>query len=112
MPSSRLGLPLAALILLSVTACETFDPSNPLIGRWTLTAPVFSGLALGSYEFRRSSMTALGMDQPVDYEVRDNNIKVIPQEFGVTLDIEMIDHDTARIKDPITGGLLTLHRQR
>lgn len=116
MLSLRLGLRRLALalpmLLLGIAGCETFDPGNPLIGRWTLTAPVLSGLALGSYEFRRSSMSALGLEQPVDYVVKDDGIQVIPKEFGVTLDIEMIDRDTARIKDPITGGLLTLRRQR
>lgn len=103
---------LAAWLLLLAAACETYDPGNPLIGRWTLTAPIGLGMALGTYEFRRSSMRVLGLDAPVQYSVSGNEVTVIPESFGPTLEIEMIDANTARLKDPLTGGLLTLRRVR
>lgn len=102
----------AALTLFLVGACETYDPGNPLIGRWTLTAPIGMGMSLGTYEFRRSSMRVLGLDQPVNYAVTGNTVTVIPETFGPTLEIEMIDRNTARLRDPLTGGLMTLRRLR
>ncbi|MCW2242854.1 hypothetical protein [Azospirillum canadense] len=103
---------LAAALLLLAAGCETYDPGNPLIGRWTLTAPIGLGMALGTYEFRRSSMRGLGIDEPVQYSVSGNEVTVIPESFGPTLEIEMIDANTARLKDPLTGGLMTLRRVR
>ena len=103
---------IAGLTLLLATGCETYDPGNPLIGRWTLTAPVGMGMALGTYEFRRSSMRGLGLDQPVNYSVAGDTVTVIPESFGPTLEIELIDQNTARLKDPLTGGLMTLRRVR
>jgi len=108
---SRLALALAIAFL--AAACATFDPTNPLVGRWTAVAPLGAGdmgFALGSYEFRRNSMRAFGMEQRVDYSFSGNSIFVVPESFGPTFEIEMIDRDTARLKDPITGGLLTLRR--
>lgn len=103
---------LAAGLALLAAGCETYDPGNPLIGRWTLTAPIGLGMALGTYEFRRSSMRGLGIDVPVQYSVSGNEVTVIPESFGPTLDIQLVDADTARLKDPLTGGLLTLRRVR
>jgi hypothetical protein len=97
---------------LFAAGCETFDPGNPLIGRWTLTTPAGVGFALGTYEFRRSSMEALGLEQQVDYSVSGDTVLVVPQGFGPTLEVEMIDRNTARLNDPITGGLLMLRRIR
>lgn len=114
----------AALALLALAGCETYDPGNPLIGRWTLIAPIGLGtadagvggvgMALGTYEFRRSSMRmrGLGFEQPVSYSVSGNTVTVLPESFGPTLAIELIDADTARLKDPLTGGLMTLRRVR
>lgn len=103
---------LAAGLLLLAAGCESYDPGNPLIGRWTLTAPIGLGMALGTYEFRRSSMRGLGIDTPVQYSVSGNEVTVIPESFGPTLEIEMIDASSARLKDPLTGGLMTLRRVR
>ncbi|WP_448206652.1 hypothetical protein [Azospirillum sp. sgz302134] len=102
----------AGLTLMLAAGCETYDPGNPLIGRWTLTAPIGMGMALGTYEFRRSSMRALGIDMPVSYAVSGNTVTVVPESFGPTLEIDLIDQDTARLRDPLTGGLMTLHRLR
>lgn len=109
-------------MLLALAGCETYDPGNPLIGRWTLIAPIGlgagdvgtggMGMALGTYEFRRSSMRGLGFEQPVNYSVSGSTVTVVPESFGPTLAIELIDSDTARLKDPLTGGLMTLRRVR
>lgn len=103
---------LAGITLLLATGCETYDPGNPLIGRWTLTAPIAAGMALGTYEFRRSSMRTLGVDVPVDYSVSRNTVTVIPESFGPILEIEMVDENLARLRDPLTGGVMTLRRIR
>lgn len=112
MATRQLRTALVAGLALLAAGCETYDPGNPLIGRWTLTAPIGMGMALGTYEFRRSSMRGLGIDEPVQYSVSGNEVTVIPESFGPTLDIEMIDANTARLKDPLTGGLMTLRRVR
>jgi len=103
---------IVGLTLLLASGCETYDPGNPLIGRWALTAPIGMGMALGTYEFRRSSMRVLGIDQPVNYSVAGDRVTVIPESFGPTLEIELIDQNTARLNDPLTGGLMTLRRVR
>lgn len=101
-----------AATLLLLAGCETYDPGNPLIGRWTLTAPVGGGVALGSYEFRRSSMRTLGIDVPVDYSVSGNAVTVVPEGFGPILEVEVVDENLARLRDPLTGGMMTLRRLR
>lgn len=103
---------IVGLISLLIAGCETYDPSNPLIGRWTLTAPIGMGMTLGTYEFRRSSMRALGVDVPVSYSVSGNTVTVIPESFGPTLELDLIDQDTAHLRDPLMGGLITLRRVR
>ncbi|MGQ9368981.1 hypothetical protein [Azospirillum sp. ST 5-10] len=103
----------AAFALIAVAACATYDPGNPLQGRWTLTAPVMgTGFALGSYEFRRDSMEVLGVETGVDYAVAGDRVTVIPETFGPTLEVRMIDADTAELRDPLTGTPLTLRRLR
>ncbi|NYZ16649.1 hypothetical protein HL658_29235 [Azospirillum sp. RWY-5-1] len=103
----------AAAALLLLAGCETYDPGNPLIGSWTLTAPMGGGgLALGRYEFRRSSMRTLGVDVPVDYSVSGNTVTVVPESFGPILEVEVVDANLARLRDPLTGGLMTLRRLR
>lgn len=111
-PRRRFGAPAAAALILLAAACGTLDPDNPLIGRWTLATPLAPGLTLGSYEFRRSTMSALGVEQAVDYSVSGDTVLVVPRNIGIGLEVEMIDRDTARLKDPVTGGLLTLRRVR
>ena len=99
-----------SLALLLAAGCETYDPSNPLIGRWTLTAPVGMGVALGTYEFRRSSMRALGLEQPVSYSISGNTVVIIPENIGPTLEVDLIDQNTARLKAPLIGSMMTLRR--
>lgn len=112
----------AAVALSFLAACATYDPGNPLQGRWTLTAPTLgpgmgglglgTGFALGTYEFRRASMDILGVEQEVEYAVSGDRVTVIPLGFGPTLEVRMIDADTAEIRDPFTGAPLILRRLR
>lgn len=106
----RYALPLALLLVLA--GCETYDPSNWLNGRWTLLAPVGEGLSLGTYEFRRSSMRALGLEQAVEYVMDGDTVRVVPHGFGPTLTVRFVDRDTASFRDPITGASMTLRRLR
>ncbi len=102
---------LLALAALAVAGCATgADPNNPLIGRWTMTAPVGPGFSLGTYEFSRSSMEALGFEQEVAYSVNGNRVTVVPRSFGPTLEVTMIDRNTAEFADPVTGSPFTLRR--
>jgi len=109
----RLG-PAAALLLLLLAGCAGLDPGNPLIGRWTATTAALPGVSLGTYEFRRGSMTALGVTQEVDYAVSGDLVSVIPTGGGpgVTLDVTLLDEDTARLQVPVLGGIVTLRRVR
>jgi hypothetical protein len=100
----------AALFLLS--GCEALDSaSNPLIGRWSVQAPggVF---ALGTYEFTRSRMRGMGLEQEVDYSVSGDVVRVMPKTFGPTLEARLVDRDTAELGSPLTGGLVTMRRVR
>ncbi|HEY0833328.1 MAG TPA: hypothetical protein VGE72_05405 [Azospirillum sp.] len=101
-----------ALLLAGAAACESYDAGNWLNGRWTLLAPVGDGLALGTYEFRRSSMRALGLEQDVEYVMDGDTVRVVPHGFGPALTVRYIDPDTAALRDPITGTPLTLRRLR
>ena len=100
----------AALALLA--GCASFDPSNPLNGRWSVQAPIGAGFTVGTYTFYRDSAEILGIDQEVDYAIDGNRIQVIPRGFGPTLDIRMIDANTAEMREPLTGSRLTLRRLR
>jgi len=97
-------------VLLALAACETYDPTNWLNGRWTLQAPVGEGLSLGTYEFRRSSMSVLGFEQDVDYVMDGDTVRVVPRGFGPTLTVRFVDRNTATFRDPITGSTMTLRR--
>jgi len=108
--TGRLAVFCALLVLLA--GCASYDPSNPINGRWSLQAPVGAGFALGTYEFRRDSMVLLGIEQEVDYAIDGDRVRVIPLGFGPTLDIRLIDANTAEMKDPLTGATLTLRRLR
>jgi hypothetical protein len=98
----------AAVLLAS---CASFEP-NPLLGRWAMSSPLAPGLVLGIYEFRRSSMTALGLSQDVEYSVEGNNVLVLPEGIGLGIEVTVEDDGTAHLNDPLTGGLLTLRRLR
>ncbi len=106
------------LVLLLPAACATYDPGNPLQGRWALTMPglpalgMGTGFALGTYEFRRGSMDLLGVEQEVEYAVAGDRITVMPLGFGPTLEVRMIDADTAEVRDPFTGTPMILRRVR
>ncbi|HYG85626.1 MAG TPA: hypothetical protein VD978_05150 [Azospirillum sp.] len=106
----RLAPILAALALLA--GCASYDYGNPLNGRWSLQAPIGSGFTLGTYTFYRDSAEILGIDQEVDYAIDGDRIQVIPRDFGPTLNIRMIDANTAEMRDPLMGSLLTLRRLR
>ncbi|WP_448190551.1 hypothetical protein [Azospirillum sp. sgz301742] len=105
-----LGPILAALTLLA--GCASYDPSNPLNGRWSLQAPIGAGFTLGTYSLYRDSAEILGVEQEVDYVIDGDRIQVIPRGFGPTLTIRMIDANTAELRDPLTGSLLKLRRLR
>ena len=106
----RLASLFAALALLA--GCASFDPGNPINGRWSVQAPIGSGFTLGTYTFYSDSAEILGIDQEVDYVIDGDRVQVIPRGFGPTLDIRLIDANTAEMKEPLTGSKLTLRRLR
>ena len=103
------------LMVMGVTAvlasCASFEP-NPLLGRWAMSSPLAPGLVLGIYEFRRSSMTVLGVRQDVEYSVEGNTVLVVSKGIGLGIEVTVEDDRTAHLNDPVTGGLLTLRRLR
>ncbi|WP_431860704.1 hypothetical protein [Azospirillum sp.] len=106
----RLALFLAALAMLA--GCASFDPGNPINGRWSVQAPIGSGFTLGTYTFYRDSAEILGIDQDVDYVIDGNRVQVVPRGFGPTLDIRLIDANTAELTVPLTGSRVTMRRLR
>ena len=106
----RFSLALAALALLA--GCASYDPGNPINGRWSVQAPIGSGFTVGTYTFYKDSAEILGIDQEVDYAIDGDRIQVIPRGFGPTLDIRMLDANTAEMKEPLTGSRLTMRRLR
>lgn len=94
-----------------LASCASFEP-NPLLGRWTMASPLAPGLVLGTYEFRRSTMTAFGVTQNVEYSVDGNNVLVIPEGIGIGIEVTIDEDGRARLNDPITGGLVELRRLR
>lgn len=109
-PLRRIAAALALPCLLAVSACAGID-ANPLMGRWIATTPALPSITLGTYEFGRNSMTALGVTQRVDYSVSGNTVLVVPEGGpGIALEVEIVDNDTARLDVPVLGGLITLRR--
>ena len=49
------------------------------------------GLVLGVYEFRRSSMTAFGVTQDVEYSVDGNNVLVVTEGIGRGVQVTIED---------------------
>ena len=94
-----------------LASCASFEP-NPLLGRWAMSSPLAPGLVLGTYEFRRSTMTVLGVTQDVDYSVEGNNVLVVPEGLGIGIEVTIDEDGRAHLNDPVTGGLLTLRRLR
>jgi len=94
-----------------MASCASFEP-NPLLGRWAMSSPIAPGLVLGIYEFRRSSMTAFGVTRDVEYSVDGNNVLVVTEGIGLGVEVTIEDDGTARLNDPVTGGLVTLRRLR
>jgi hypothetical protein len=94
-----------------MASCASFEP-NPLLGRWAMSSPMAPGLVLGIYEFRRSSMTAFGVTRDVEYSVDGNNVLVVTEGIGLGVEVTVEDDGTARLNDPLTGGLVTLRRLR
>ena len=82
----RIGMTvLLAAVGAMLASCASFEP-NPLLGRWTMASPLAPGLVLGTYEFRRSTMTAFGVTQDVEYSVEGNNVLVIPDGIGIGIE--------------------------
>ena len=104
----RLVSRFAALALLA--GCASFDPGNPLNGRWSVQAPVGSGFTLGTYTFYSDSAEILGIEQEVEYVIDGDRVQVVPRGFGPTLDIRLIDANTAEMREPLTGSVLKLRR--
>jgi hypothetical protein len=94
-----------------MASCASFEP-NPLLGRWAMSSPMAPGLVLGVYEFRRSSMTAFGVTQDVEYSVEGNSVLVVPEGIGLGVEVIIEDDGTAHLNHPLSGGLLTLRRLR
>jgi hypothetical protein len=94
-----------------MASCASFEP-NPLLGRWAMSSPLAPGLVLGVYEFRRSSMTVFGVTQDVEYSVEGNTVLVVPEGIGLGVEVTIDEDGTARLNDPVTGGMLTLRRLR
>ncbi|PWC53773.1 hypothetical protein TSO221_10015 [Azospirillum sp. TSO22-1] len=101
-----------AAALAVLVGCAGFDPDNPINGRWSVQAPFGPGFTLGTYTFYRDSAEILGIDQDVDYAIDGNRVQVVPRGFGPTLDIRLIDANTAELTEPLTGSRLTLRRLR
>jgi hypothetical protein len=95
-----------------MASCASFFEPNPLLGRWAMLSPLAPGLVLGTCEFRRSSMTAFGVTQDVEYSVDGNNVLVVTEGIGLGVEVTVEDDGTARLNDPLTGGLVTLRRLR
>ena len=94
-----------------MASCASFEP-NPLLGRWAMSSPIAPGLVRGVYEVRRSSMTAFGVTQDVEYSVDGNTVLVVTEGMGLGVEVTIDEDGTARLNDPVTGGLLTLRRLR
>jgi hypothetical protein len=92
-----------------MASCASFQP-NPLLGRWAILTPLAPGLVVGTCEFRRSSMTAFGVTQNVEYSVEGNSVLVVPEGIGLGAEITIEDDGTAHLNHPLTGGLVTLRR--
>ena len=107
----RMTLALAAVGAMMASCASYFEP-NPLLGRWAMSSPMAPGLVLGVYEFRRSSMTAFGVTQDVEYSVEGNTVLVVPEGIGLGVEVTIDEDGTARLNDPLTGGLVTLRRLR
>jgi hypothetical protein len=108
----RVGVTLVlAAVGAMMASCASFEP-NPLLGRWAMSSPMAPGLVLGIYEFRRSSMTAFGVTRDVEYSVDGNNVLVVTEGIGLGVEVTVEDDGTARLNDPLTGGLVTLRRLR
>ncbi len=105
MPAPLLRV-IALVGLLLLAAC---DPPNPLLGRWSAEGPA-PGFTVGNCEFTDHHMSGFGLDQDVDYEIFEKQVRVIPRQFGPHLDIVLIDDNTARVSTPLTGSIATLHR--
>jgi hypothetical protein len=103
---SRRAIALLALLLLA--GC---DRPNPILGRWSAEGPA-PGFTIGNCEFADHHMSGFGLDQDVDYEIFEKQVRVIPRQFGPHLDITLIDDNTARVSTPLTGSIVTLHRIR
>jgi hypothetical protein len=95
-----------------MASCASYFEPNPLLGRWAMSSPMAPGLVLGIYEFRRSSMTAFGVTRDVEYSVDGNNVLVVTEGIGLGVEVTVEDDGTARLNDPLTGGLVTLRRLR
>ena len=102
----RFSRTFALLAVLFLIGC---DRPNPILGRWSAEA-VAPGLTVGSCEFRDHSMSGFGLDQEVDYEIFEKQVRVIPRHFGPHLDVILVDENTARVSTPLVGQVATLHR--
>lgn len=102
---------LAAVGTMMASCASYFEP-NPLLGRWAMLSPLAPGLVLGTCEFRRSSMTAFGVTQDVEYSVEGNSVLVVPEGIGLGVEVTIEDDGTAHLTHPLSGGLLTLRRIR
>jgi hypothetical protein len=107
----RVGVMLVLAAGAMMASCASFEP-NPLLGRWAMSSPMAPGLVLGIYEFHRSSMTAFGVTRDVEYSVDGNNVLVVTEGIGLGVEVTVEDDGTARLNDPLTGGLVTLRRLR
>ena len=95
-----------------MASCASYFEPNPLLGRWAMMSPLAPGLVVGTWEFSRSSMTAFGVKQDVEYSVEGNSVLVVPEGIGLGVEVIIEDDGTAHLNHPLSGGLLTLRRLR
>src|SRR5207248_1740994 len=109
------AITLIVLTTVFVAGCANDPPveysSNPVLGTWRAEVPTPIGLInLGRWAFTPDQMSAYGHDQSVDYSYSGASVRVIPRDFGLELQLRMVDRNTARLTLPFIGDVVNLQR--